>query len=429
MAHFGVLIPGALGHLNPASCLGRELQKRGHQVTVLQIPDLEEAVRRSGLAYLAVGEKTFPTGRYNDHLAHLGTLKGLAALRYTIWFFALKSQMLFTEAPDAIRRAGIDLLLVDEVEPAGATVAEHLGLPYVTLSNALVVYREAHIPPIFTTWSFSRTYPARIRNKLGYGLQRRLAKDWLTSLNLQRHKWHLPDYRTPEDFISPWAHLSQQPPCFDFPRQHMPPQFHYTGPWHDLRVRPSVPFPFERLDGQPLIYASMGTLQNRVQDVFREIAQACQGLDAQLVISLGGGGKPEQVGPLPGNPLVVEYAPQLELLARAALSITHAGLNTVLESLSAGVPMVAVPVGNDQPGVAARVKWLRTGELLPLKRLRADRLRVLVKRVLEEESYRSQARRLMEEIKRVDGVQKAADLIERVLHEQQPALRAGGHLS
>jgi UDP:flavonoid glycosyltransferase YjiC (YdhE family) len=85
--------------------------------------------------------------------------------------------------------------------------------------------------------------------------------------------------------------------------------------------------------------------------------------------------------------------------------------------------MVAIPVGNDQPGVAARVKWLGTGELLPLKRLRAERLRALVKRVLREESYRSQARRLMDEIKRVDGVQKAADLIERVLHEQQPVLR------
>jgi MGT family glycosyltransferase len=168
----------------------------------------------------------------------------------------------------------------------------------------------------------------------------------------------------------------------------------------------------------------MGTLQNRIQHVFQEIAKACEGLSAQLVISLGGGAKPEQVSPLPGNPLVVEYAPQLELLSRAALTITHAGLNTVLESLSAGVPMVAIPVGNDQPGVAARVKWLGVGERLPLKRLRADRLRTLVKKVLEEERYRLQARRLMLEIKSTDGIKRAADLIEQVLHERRPVLRA-----
>lgn len=415
MAHIGVLVPGAVGHLNPASCLGREVQARGHRVTVFQVLDLEDAVRNAGLEYRAIGTEQFPRGRYNE---------GLAALQYTISFFAFRSQALFAEGPELIRELGIDLLLVDEVEPGGVVVAEYLRLPYLTLSNALTVYRGSNIPPVFTTWGYSRSYPAKVRNALGYLLQRRLARVWLDALNLQRREWQLPLFRAPEDFISPWGHLTQQPPCFDYPREHLPPQFHYTGPWHDRRVRPPVLFPFEKLDGRPLIYASMGTLQNQIQQVFREIAQACEGLNAQLVVSLGGGAKPELVGPLPGNPLVVDYAPQLELLTRAALTITHAGLNTVLESLSCGVPMVAIPVGNDQPGVAARVKWLGAGELLPLKRLRAGRLRTLAKKVLQQEQYRLHARRLMLEIKRTDGVGKAADLIEQVLHEQRPVLRA-----
>jgi MGT family glycosyltransferase len=348
----------------------------------------------------------------------------MAALQYTIGFFAFKSRMLFAEAPTLIRKLGIDFLLIDEVEPAGSIIAEHLGLPYVTVSNALTVYPESSIPPIFTGWAYSRSYTARIRNTFGYLLQRRLARTWLEALNKQRHEWRLAPYCSPEDFISRWCHLAQQPPCFDYPREHLPSQFHYTGPWHDRRVRPPVPFPFEKLDNRPLIYASMGTLQNQIQQVFREIAQACEGLDAQLVISLGGGAKPELVAPLPGNPLVVAYAPQLELLARATLTITHAGLNTVLESLSCGVPMVAIPVGNDQPGVAARMKWLGAGELLPLKRLRADPLRAIVKKVLEEERYRFQALRLMRDIQATDGVRKAASLIEQVLSQQRPVLRA-----
>jgi MGT family glycosyltransferase len=259
---------------------------------------------------------------------------------------------------------------------------------------------------------------------LGYLLQKRLAKNWVEALNQQRREWGLPLFRSPKELMSRWGQVAQQPPFFDYPREHLSLQFHYTGPWHDRRVRPGVPFPFEKLDGRPLIYASMGTLQNQIQRVFREIAQACEGLNAQLVISLGGGAKPESVAPLPGNPLVVGYAPQLDLLTRAALTITHAGLNTVLESLSCGVPMVAIPVGNDQPGVAARVKWLGAGELLPLKRLRADRLRTLVKKVLDQERYRLQARRSMLEIQGTDGVGKAAGVIERVLDEQRPVLRA-----
>jgi UDP:flavonoid glycosyltransferase YjiC (YdhE family) len=47
-----------------------------------------------------------------------------------------------------------------------------------------------------------------------------------------------------------------------------------------------------------------------------------------------------------------------------------------------------------------------------------------VKKVLEQEQYRLQARRLMLEIKRTDGVRKAADVIEQVIHERQPVLRA-----
>jgi MGT family glycosyltransferase len=167
----------------------------------------------------------------------------------------------------------------------------------------------------------------------------------------------------------------------------------------------------------------MGTLQNRIQRVFWEIAQACEGLPAQLVVSLGGGDTPEQIGTLPGNPLVVGYAPQLELLALAALTITHAGLNTTLESLSHGVPIVAIPVGNDQPGVAARVKWLGAGEVMPLKRLSADRLRPLVSEVLSQDRYRQRARQLQEEIRNAEGVRRAIEVIERVLTGQRPVLR------
>lgn len=68
----------------------------------------------------------------------------------------------------------------------------------------------------------------------------------------------------------------------------------------------------------------MGTLQNRLTGVFQKIASACEGLDAQLVISLGGSASPESLPELPGNPLVVKYAPQLELLQKATLMITHA---------------------------------------------------------------------------------------------------------
>src|SRR6185503_13104054 len=104
----------------------------------------------------------------------------------------------------------------------------------------------------------------------------------------------------------------------------------------------------------------------------------CRGLDVQLVISHGGGLTPEEANGLPGDPLVVGYAPQVDLLARAALTITHAGLNTVLDSLANGVPLVTVPITYEQPAIARRVEWTGSGRSIPLAQLNADRLKVIV---------------------------------------------------
>ncbi len=422
MAHIGVFCPGVPGHLTPLSCLARELQTRGHRVTTFQPSELEPIVRRAGLDFQVIGDAAFPPGSFSAHYAKLGALQGFAAIRYLASFWIRKSEVILDEGPDAVRHAGIDLLLVDQAEMAGASVAERLSLPYITVSNALVANREPAIPPIFMGWPYSTSVFGRLRNWLAYRFQESLAKDWIELHNRKRHAWHLPLYRTFEDSTSPWAHLSQQPACFDFPRRRLPPQFHYTGPWQDRRSRPPVSFPYEKLTGQPLIYASMGTLQNRIQTVFHDIAQACAELDAQLVISLGGGSEPEQIGALPGSPLVVSFAPQLEMLSRARLTITHAGLNTALESLSYGVPMVAIPVASDQPGVAARVRWLGAGEVLPIKKLSVARLRPLVKQVFEQDRYRQRARQLQEEIRKANGIEQAVRVIERVLSGERPVI-------
>jgi MGT family glycosyltransferase len=156
----------------------------------------------------------------------------------------------------------------------------------------------------------------------------------------------------------------------------------------------------------------MGTLKNRFVEVFQEIAAACEDLDVQLVMSLGGALTAEALGELPGSPIVVKYAPQLELLKRTSLFITHAGLNSVLESLSAGVPMVAIPIGDDQPGIAARVAWLGAGEFISLKRFNPNRLKTVIQKVLTNDSYRQNARRIQTAISKVNGVKRTADIIE-----------------
>ena len=116
---------------------------------------------------------------------------------------------------------------------------------------------------------------------------------------------------------------------------------------------------------------------------------------------------------------MVNTAPQIELLKRAPLCITHAGLNTVLEALAQGVPIVAIPIGFDQPGVAARVAYHGVGEFVEIGELTPERLSRLIRRVRQNPSYRDKARYFQRVIARTQGLDLAADVIERAFKKNQ----------
>jgi zeaxanthin glucosyltransferase len=148
--------------------------------------------------------------------------------------------------------------------------------------------------------------------------------------------------------------------------------------------------------------------------VFRIIAEACATLDVQLVLTLGGNGDVAAYANLPGAPVVVAFAPQLALLERAAAAIVP-GTNSVLESLTQGVPVIAVPMYADQFGLAARLERSGAGGRISLDRLKADALRTLLDRLLSERSYAERARAIGASLERAGGERRAADLIEESL--------------
>lgn len=420
MAHFGTICPPYPGHLNPQAALGRELQARGHQVTFLQVPDLELKVRSEGMDFSAIGQSLYQLGSLTKMFQQLAQLSEIEALQYSVEFCRHIAEIICQDAPAAIERAGIDALIVDQLEPAGETIAEFLNLPFVCVSCGQAIHRKADVPPFFTPWDYQNVWWAKLRNQLAYAILDRSCQPILQIINQYRRQWNLPPYRHIYASNAKLAHISQQPAAFDFPC-FKPEHLHYVGPLRNQSPR-SVSFPFERLTGQPLIYASLGSVQNTKQNLFHYIAAACEGLDVQLVITHGGGMSPEAVQQLPGSPLVVEYAPQLEVIAKASLTITHGGLNTVLDSLSFGVPLVAIPITFEQPGNAARIRWTGTGEVIPVSRLSVDALRTTIQQVLSEESYSRNANRIRQAIAQAGGVKRAADIIEQVIESNSASM-------
>ena len=427
MTHFGILCPAAIGHLNPMFVLGRELKRRGHRVTLFHIPDVQSKVDKAGLEFWKIGEAEFSPGTLEVMYKQLGELSGMAALNFTIDWLEKETKMLFGEAPTAISKAGIEALLVDQVTIGGGTIADFLKIPFITVCNALLINREPGVPPYFTNWEYNTAWLSTLRNRAGNFLLNQLSQKIWKLVADQRRQWYLANYTCRDDAGGKLAQICQLPAEFDFPRVRLPKTFHYTGPLQDpsglepLSLSP-MPFPFEKLNGKPLIYAALGTLQNRKQEIFQMIAEASMELDVQLVISLGQPQIKELDFNLAGSPVVVPYAPQQQLISQSVLTITHGGMNAVLGALSSGVPLVAIPITNEQPGIASRIAYTGAGEFLPLSRLNITSLQEIIKRVLTEYSYKQNALRLKEAIVRAGGVNYAADIVEKAIYSGKPIL-------
>jgi MGT family glycosyltransferase len=233
-------------------------------------------------------------------------------------------------------------------------------------------------------------------------------------LNRYRRTWGLDPFRAGIDRFSPLLQISQQPPAFDFPRHQLPETFHYCGPFRDAHGDDAA-FPWDKLDGRPLIYASLGTLQGAKRGVFHAIAEACAGEPYQLVMTHGGALSAAEASSFAGNPLVVPYAPQRRLLEKAALAVTHAGLNTVLDALSFGVPLVAIPITYEQPAIASRLQWTGTGDVQPLRSLTPQSLKGSIRRVLHSAEMKASAQRVADSIRDAGGSYRAANLIDAAL--------------
>jgi len=194
MPHFGLICPELSGHLNPMTTLGRELKRRGHTVTLIGRPDAQKKTESAGLGFGVVGEKEFPAGSLAATTAELGRLGGLAAIRFTAELLRRAAVRILDEASGMIASAGVDALLVDQVTPAGETVAEILKLPFVSVCNALALNPDPALPPAVTPWRYRRGTIWRWRNALGDSILRMAARPIIREINARRadmdyHNW------------------------------------------------------------------------------------------------------------------------------------------------------------------------------------------------------------------------------------------------
>ncbi|WP_245833261.1 glycosyltransferase [Sphingomonas mucosissima] len=312
---------------------------------------------------------------------------------------------LLAEGPAVLERIGVTAVLADAVEPAGPLIAQRLNLPYAVAITGLPLLGEVDVPPPFLGWRYRTDRWGRFRNRGGYAVTDLLMRPITRVVEAHRRVWGL------AEGFSPRVQVAQCPRGLDYPRRSLPPEFLYGSPWRSKETE-ETDLPD---DGRPLIFCSLGTLQGSRRALFATMAEACAAIGARAVIGHAGGLSQEEESALPGDPLVRAFWPQAAVLRRCSAAVLHGGFNSVLDALAAGVPIVALPIGFEQPATAARLIRVGAGRMLSPRGLSARALADALRDVIDRPSYAQAARGLAAEIAAGDGAAGAAAAITAAL--------------
>ncbi|MEU2318213.1 macrolide family glycosyltransferase [Streptomyces althioticus] len=388
------------GHINPTLPVVAELVRRGHTVTYHTTAAFEPEVAAAGATVF----------RYPGDGPPLAGPPTPVTLLEQLARTALET---LPSVLSDLRLTRPDVLVHGAACPWGPVTAAELGVPAVSLFTTMAFGRRVPSPA-----RASRTLLAealtRPRSLLGYLRARLLLARRYRTRGLPLVD--LVNARQPLNLV--FTSRAFQPEAASFDRA-----YRFTGP--SVGARPSDPaFPFDTLR-PPVLYVSLGTVFDAGPSVLRSFAAALAPLGGTVVVATGGT-DPAALGALPDNVVARRFVPQPELLSRAALFVTHGGMNSVNEALYAGVPVLVVPQGADQPQVARRVTELGAGLTVRPADATEAAVHALARRLLTEPRFREAASALRVEQRRAGGHLRAADEIEALLrrtgrHEKREA--------
>jgi zeaxanthin glucosyltransferase len=422
------------GPMNGALSLAKSLRGRGHQVYFVGMQDCEEIVTPHGFAFTPIYGKWFPKG-YMQQALHNPSRNSRQRRRWLqgrydfLRFLMAGGHREFLEAIGAI---GPDLFVIDgSLLPFWALLAHKAGLRSVYLHTTMPLAADPDRPPVFTmltphdraikirswlSWKkflLWRFYFIKTRAFVGMRL------DWIAQTRkLARLCGYPVKGLTTETLSSPLLALPEillYPPQFEFPGPNMR-GYHHVEPAIDWQ-RQDVPFPWERLDAKKtVVCCSLGTV-NELKQIFQAVIDAVRREARwQLVMTIGGQLTPESFDHVPADAILVRRFPQLKLLQKAKLMITHGGINSIKECISFNVPMVVIPITFDQPGAAARVVFHGLGIAVPRKSRRlSDAIFEAVGAVLADPAIAGRLERMSETFRQAEAEQRAANLIETML--------------
>jgi zeaxanthin glucosyltransferase len=450
MAKILILVWPEASAYNATFRLARVLRGRGHEVVYAVPAAWEERITQQGFrpvrledVGLSALHAPAPPGQARDVARHL-LREQCARLRW-------------------VATDGYDLVLLYYTLWFYAPILRRLGVPYVAANPCLASAWSLEIPPVFSrlqpltqlrwlnpvqnagAWlalrylgAFHHRYRGIIPARFDSWASRR--RDLAATT---RHFWSAITEARRMPLYAQWLRLARRegehigwgdyghrlagsellfgPQALDFARRRPLAERLYVGACVDTERREEA-FDWAQLDTRkPLVYCAIGShgrywnplnrarLVEAVVEAFRA-RPACQ-----LLLQAPDPDDLEGLRPLPGNILVAPWFPQLQILARASLMISHGGFGTLREALFYGVPLIVFPCGVDQRGNAARVAYHGVGLAGDIRRVTPQTIAHMLDTILANPAYRDNAQTMSHALQADNGCETAVAFLERTL--------------
>jgi len=387
---------GAIGHVMPTIPFVSELVKRGVRVRYFTTENMRDTIAFTGAEFSPVDTVLTDGGKAKDDIQ----VDFMAELPLR---FLSEADCVVRQVIPELEKDRPDAIISDATAVAGRLVAKALDLPLIQVFTSYASNENfsvaAGFPPV------PDTHPARVK-------ARELAEDFTSRYGIS-HIGLKEIFEWKGDFNICTLSKDFQPAGDSFGEDYF-----FAGA--QVGTRPDAGKWKAPEGDKPLIYASLGTLFNNWPEFYKMLFAAVKDMPVNLVASIGSSINPADLEPIPENVTVAAFQPQLEILPKADIFVSHCGTGSVMEAIYFGTPILGVPQMDEQFLSAARVKELGFGEFMPGREaVSEESLKAAIENILNNTGYALKAKELQEKMIASGGYIGVADNIIRFVESKK----------
>ncbi|MCY9092114.1 macrolide family glycosyltransferase [Bacillus mojavensis] len=378
--HISIINIPAYGHVNPTLALVEKLCEKGHRVTYATTEEFAASVQQAGAEALI-----YHTSLNIDPKQ----IREMIEKNETPISLLKESLSILPQLEDLYQNDHPDLIIYDFIALAGKLFADKLHIPVIKLCSS---------------------YAQNESFQLGSEDMLLKMKEAEAEFKAYLEQEQLPAVSFEQLAVPEALNIVFMPKSFQIQHETFDDRFCFVGPSLGKRTEQES-LEIEKVNG-PLMLISLGTAFNAWPEFYKMCIEAFRNSSWQVIMSVGKTIDPESLDEIPANFTIRQSVPQLEVLAKADLFISHGGMNSTMEAMNAGVPLVVIPQMYEQELTAKRVDELGLGVYLPKEEVTVSRLQEAVQAVSGDQEVLSRVKNMQKDVKEAGGAERAAAEIE-----------------